>query len=121
MANIDAVQSVSGISLVTKGNRHEPPELDANTINESDITTVKGEKEDCIDNNQSKEEMEHDQLAELYKAMPARIYLEKTQVVSAITLALQSAVEARPKDAVEYVANYLLNYKKLHHQDKEKQ
>ena len=42
--------------------------------------------------------------------MPGRVYLEKTNVISAITLALQSATEQRPKDPVDHVANFLLQY-----------
>ena len=59
------------------------------------------------------EELDDDaRIRKLYKQMPARIYLEKTFVVNAILLSLQSVTTERPKDPVQYVADFLFKYNK---------
>ena len=40
---------------------------------------------------------------EKYKRLPVRVYLEKTKVVNAMTVALQRCADARPKDPVQYL------------------
>merc|ERR1712228_357559 len=155
MESVDISESKSGISLITKGGRQEPPikndaeqqsnvesvdnaqqtilknSNDQSTENEMVSSSVILNEDEDVNGNQAEKENEEyfeekdllnnafvlekdakqkDKLSEQYKQMPSRIYLEKTGVIKAITLALQSATEQRPQDAATFVADFLMKY-----------
>eukprot|EP01084_Bolivina_argentea_P231270 390039_1 len=114
-----------------KQNELEHVDVNVNNIEQDNDVDVHGNdtkveneyytESDLLENDKNVEiENENNKLAELYKEMPARIYLEKTNVISAVTLALQSVTEERPKDAVEFVASYLLKYNETYKMEKNK-
>lgn len=70
---------------------------------------------------ESKEETEQQKLLEQYKELPARVYLERTMVTGAITLALDDLVSKRPEDPVDFVAQFLLRFNRNLKQKKSQQ
>ena len=140
-AGMETVESKSGISLITKGGRQEPPAKEereqSNTESAEKAHSNNGNKQNEVmngnvlsneDNNENEENEEYfeekdllnnafvlekdkkKKISEEYKEMPSRVYLEKTGVIKAITLALQSATEHRPQDAATFVADILMKY-----------